>query len=117
MYKRQNEFGEYDDTPEYMAGVLRDYAAEGLLNVVGGCCGTTPAHIRAFAEAVRDLPPRRIPDVPPYARLSGLEPVSYTHLLVALVLPSVLLAETSAANAVANPGFESGVKSLSLIHI
>ncbi|WP_374687567.1 dihydropteroate synthase, partial [Promineifilum sp.] len=70
-----NEFGEYDDTPEYMAGVLREYAAEGLLNVVGGCCGTTPAHIRAFAEAVRDLPPRRIPDVPPYARLSGLEPL------------------------------------------
>ena len=73
-----NEFGEYDDTPEYMAGVLRDYAAEGLLNVVGGCCGTTPAHIRAFAEAVRDLPPRRIPDVPPYARLSGLEPLVIT---------------------------------------
>lgn len=70
-----NEFGEYDDTPEYMAEVLRDYAAEGLLNVVGGCCGTTPAHIRAFAEAVNGLPPRPIPDVPPYARLSGLEPL------------------------------------------
>jgi 5-methyltetrahydrofolate--homocysteine methyltransferase len=70
-----NEFGEYDDTPEYMAGVLRDYAAESLLNVVGGCCGTTPAHIRAFAEAVRGLPPRPIPDVAPYARLSGLEPL------------------------------------------
>jgi 5-methyltetrahydrofolate--homocysteine methyltransferase len=70
-----NEFGEYDDTPEYMAGVLRDYATEGLLNVVGGCCGTTPAHIRAFAEAVRDLPPRPIPEVAPYARLSGLEPL------------------------------------------
>jgi 5-methyltetrahydrofolate--homocysteine methyltransferase len=70
-----NEFGEYDDPPAYMAEVLRDYASEGLLNVVGGCCGTTPAHIRAFAEAVRDLPPRSIPDVPPYARLSGLEPL------------------------------------------
>ena len=73
-----NEFGEYDDTPEYMAGVLRDYATEGLLNVVGGCCGTTPAHIRAFAEAVRDLPPRAIPSLPPYARFSGLEPLVIT---------------------------------------
>jgi len=73
-----NEFGEYDDTPEYMAGVLRDYAAEGLLNVVGGCCGTTPAHIRAFAEAVRDLSPRAIPSLPPYARFSGLEPLVIT---------------------------------------
>jgi 5-methyltetrahydrofolate--homocysteine methyltransferase len=70
-----NEFGEYDDTPEYMAGVLRGYAEEGLLNVVGGCCGTTPAHIRAFAEAVRDVPPRPIPEVAPYTRLSGLEPL------------------------------------------
>ena len=70
-----NEFGGYDDTPEYMAGILREYAAEGMVNVVGGCCGTTPAHIRAFAEAVRDLPPRPIPAVPPYARLSGLEPL------------------------------------------
>ena len=70
-----NEFGEYDDTPEYMAGVLREYAAEGLLNVVGGCCGTTPAHIRAFAAAVRDLPPRRIPELPGYSRFSGLEPL------------------------------------------
>jgi 5-methyltetrahydrofolate--homocysteine methyltransferase len=70
-----NEFGEYDDTPEYMAGVLRGYAEEGMLNVVGGCCGTTPAHIRAFAEAVRDVPPRPIPEVAPYTRLSGLEPL------------------------------------------
>jgi 5-methyltetrahydrofolate--homocysteine methyltransferase len=70
-----NEFGEYDDTPEYMAGVLRAYAEEGLLNVVGGCCGTTPAHIRAFADAVRGLRPRAIPDVPPHTRLSGLEPL------------------------------------------
>ena len=70
-----NEFGEYDDTPEFMAGVLRQFATEGMVNVVGGCCGTTPAHIRAFAEAVRGLPPRAIPDVPAYARLSGMEPL------------------------------------------
>ena len=70
-----NEFGEYDDTPEFMAGVLREFAEAGLVNVVGGCCGTTPAHIRAFAEAVDGLPPRAIPEVSPYARLSGLEPL------------------------------------------
>ena len=70
-----NEFGEYDDTPEFMARVLREYAEAGLVNVVGGCCGTTPAHIRAFAEAVRGVAPRVIPDVPVYARLSGMEPL------------------------------------------
>ena len=56
-----NELGEYDDTPEYMASVLSEYAREGLVNVVGGCCGTTPAHIRAIAEAVRDVAPRALP--------------------------------------------------------
>ncbi len=70
-----NEFGEYDDTPEFMAGVLRQFAEEGMVNVVGGCCGTTPAHIRAFAEAVKGIAPRAIPDVPAYARLSGMEPL------------------------------------------
>ena len=70
-----NEFGEYDDTPEFMAGVLREFAEAGLVNVVGGCCGTTPAHIRAFAEAVRGVAPRAIPDAPINARLSGMEPL------------------------------------------
>lgn len=56
-----NAFGGYDETPEDMAGVLREFAEAGLLNIVGGCCGTTPAHIHALAEAVRGLPPRRIP--------------------------------------------------------
>jgi 5-methyltetrahydrofolate--homocysteine methyltransferase len=70
-----NEFGEFDDTPEYMAGVLRDYAREGLLNVVGGCCGTTPAHIKLFAETVQGLPPRPLPVIEPFARFSGLEPL------------------------------------------
>ncbi|XQA67312.1 homocysteine S-methyltransferase family protein [Xanthomonas sacchari] len=53
-----NAFGEYDETPEEMAATLREFAESGLLNLVGGCCGTTPAHIRAIAEAVRGLPPR-----------------------------------------------------------
>ncbi len=73
-----NEFGEYDDTPQNMARVLREFAAEGLVNVIGGCCGTTPAHIRAITAAVRELPPRPRPQIPPYARLSGLEPLNIT---------------------------------------
>ena len=58
-----NAFGGYDETPEDMAAVLREFAQSGLLNLVGGCCGTTPAHIAAIAAAVRDLPPRRVGDV------------------------------------------------------
>ncbi|MFL5495876.1 MAG: methionine synthase [Gemmatimonadales bacterium] len=71
-----NEFGQYDDTPEHMARVLREFAESGLVNFVGGCCGTTPAHIRAIAEAVRGLPPRKRPVVEPKCRLSGLEPLT-----------------------------------------
>jgi 5-methyltetrahydrofolate--homocysteine methyltransferase len=71
-----NEFGEYDESAELMSGVLREFAEQGLVNLVGGCCGTTPTHIRAIAEAVRDLPPRRPPTVPARTRLSGLEPLT-----------------------------------------
>ncbi len=71
-----NEFGEYDDTPEYMASVLKEFAHAGLLNIVGGCCGTTPAHIRAIVEAVHGITPRTIPDIEPQCRLSGLEPLN-----------------------------------------
>lgn len=56
-----NAFGEYDETPEHMASVIGGFARDGLLNLVGGCCGTTPAHIRAIAEAVRDCAPRVLP--------------------------------------------------------
>ena len=73
-----NEFGEYDESPEYMADLLRDFGESGFLNIVGGCCGTTPAHIRAINEAVCKLPPRKIPEVLPYQRLSGLEPLIIT---------------------------------------
>ncbi|HEX8538819.1 MAG TPA: homocysteine S-methyltransferase family protein, partial [Cystobacter sp.] len=58
-----NEFGGYDESAETMAAVIREFASSGLVNVVGGCCGTTPAHIRAIAEAVRDLPPRVRPEI------------------------------------------------------
>ena len=70
-----NEFGAYDETPETMSAVLREFAEHGWLNIVGGCCGTTPAHIRAIAEAVRGLPPRVPPTLPARLRLSGLEPL------------------------------------------
>ncbi|HPU07919.1 MAG TPA: homocysteine S-methyltransferase family protein, partial [Thermogutta sp.] len=70
-----NEFGGYDETPEQMAKTLRQFAQAGWLNIVGGCCGTTPEHIRAIAEAVRDCPPRTPPEVPRFTRLAGLEPL------------------------------------------
>lgn len=71
-----NAFGGYDETPADMAEVLREFAEAGLVNLVGGCCGSTPPHIRAIAEATRHLPPRS-PVTPPTAlRLSGLEPLT-----------------------------------------
>ena len=69
-----NEMGEYDETAEHMAGLLEEWAKDGLINIVGGCCGTTPEHIRAIAEAVAKYPPRHVPDVAHKMRLSGLEP-------------------------------------------
>ncbi len=69
-----NEFGEYDDTPEQMGGVLGRFAADGLLNMVGGCCGTTPEHIRVIRDAVVSQSPRPIPELDIQMRLSGLEP-------------------------------------------
>lgn len=71
-----NEFGEYDDTPEHMASITADFADAGFLNIVGGCCGTTPDHIRAMAEAVAGKTPRALPDLPERTRLSGLEPLT-----------------------------------------
>ena len=69
-----NEMGGYDETPEHMAALLEDWAKHGLINIVGGCCGTTPDHIRAIAKAVASYPPRTVPQVPHALRLSGLEP-------------------------------------------
>ncbi|MDP9631743.1 UNVERIFIED_ORG: 5-methyltetrahydrofolate--homocysteine methyltransferase [Ensifer adhaerens] len=73
-----NEFGQYDETPDQMAAQVEAFARDGLLNIVGGCCGSTPAHISAIAKAVAKHPPRRIPDVAPLMRLSGLEPFTLT---------------------------------------
>ena len=69
-----NEMGEYDESPEFMAGLLEEWAKDGLINIVGGCCGTTPDHIRAIAAAVSKYEPRPLPEVVHKLRLSGLEP-------------------------------------------
>ncbi len=69
-----NAFGEYDESPAEMARVVEEFAASGFLNIVGGCCGTTPAHIEAIANAVAKYAPRVLPDIPKACRLSGLEP-------------------------------------------
>ncbi len=71
-----NALGEYDETPRSMSALLRDFAENNWLNIVGGCCGTTPDHIRAIASVVRDLPPRKPAPVDRYLRLSGLEPLT-----------------------------------------
>ena len=73
-----NEFGHYDESPQTMAGQLAEFATAGLVNIVGGCCGTTPDHIRAIAAAVVGKKPRPIPAIPPRLRLSGLEAFTLT---------------------------------------
>jgi 5-methyltetrahydrofolate--homocysteine methyltransferase len=70
-----NEFGGYDQTPDEMAAIVGEFARSGFLNVVGGCCGTTPAHIAALGAAVAGVTPREIPALEPHTRLSGLEPL------------------------------------------
>jgi len=73
-----NEFGGYDESPEFMARQLDVFAREGLVNIIGGCCGTTPDHTRAFAEVAARHKPRKVPTVPTQLRLSGLEPFTLT---------------------------------------
>jgi 5-methyltetrahydrofolate--homocysteine methyltransferase len=73
-----NEFGGYDESAEYMSGLLGEFASAGLINIVGGCCGTTPGHIRAIADATSDKKPRKIPKLPQRLRLAGLEPFELT---------------------------------------
>ncbi len=73
-----NEFGHYHESPDDMARHLGEFAATGLINIVGGCCGTTPEHISAIAEAVSKSKPRAVPEAKPYLRLSGLEPFTLT---------------------------------------
>ena len=70
-----NAFGGYDETAKEMAAIMEDYAKEGFVNLVGGCCGTTPDHIKLLSEIVPNYEPRKIPVIEPYLRLSGLEPL------------------------------------------
>ncbi len=70
-----NELGEYDELPAETAALLREWAESGWVNIVGGCCGSTPAHIAAMAEAVAELSPRAVPTLPARTRLAGLEPM------------------------------------------
>ncbi len=74
-----NEMGEYDESPEAMAAQIEEFAREGLVNIVGGCCGSTPAHITAIAEVAAKHPPRQVPEIRPLMRLSGLEPFTLTE--------------------------------------
>ncbi|NHC04453.1 methionine synthase [Acinetobacter sp. 187] len=74
-----NAFGGYDETPEQTAAFLKEFAESGLINITGGCCGTTPDHIRAIYNAVKDIKPRQIPEIAPACRLSGLEPFNITQ--------------------------------------
>lgn len=73
-----NAFGEYDETPAETAAFIREFAESGLINITGGCCGTTPDHIAAIYQAVKDLPPRQVPQIEKACRLSGLEPFNIT---------------------------------------
>ncbi|QDM18516.1 methionine synthase [Tardiphaga sp. vice352] len=73
-----NEFGAYDESPEFMAGLIGEFAKSGLVNIVGGCCGTTPDHIAAIAKAVAPHKPRIVPEIEPRLRLSGLEAFELT---------------------------------------
>ncbi|MBI4388125.1 MAG: methionine synthase [Candidatus Omnitrophica bacterium] len=71
-----NQFGEYDETPESMGAVIKEFMEQGFLNIIGGCCGTTPEHIRKIAEIAGNFPPRIPPKKEPWTRLSGLEPLT-----------------------------------------
>src|ERR1700742_4905675 len=76
-----NEFGQYDESPDYMARLIGEFARDGLVNVVGGCCGTTPDHIAAIAAAVAPHKPRVVPEIEPRLRLPGLEPFALTSAI------------------------------------
>ncbi|MFQ5756861.1 MAG: methionine synthase [Acidiferrobacterales bacterium] len=106
-----NEFGGYDDTPEHMAGVLGEFAQAGLLNLVGGCCGTTPEHIRAISEAVAAHLPRKLPRRPARCRLSGLEPLTLgpDSLFVNIGERTNVTGSAKFAKLIAAEDYESGV--------
>ena len=71
-----NEFGNYDETPEITSRLLAEFADSGFVNIAGGCCGTTPDHIKKISEILKNKKPREIPEIPKYSRFSGLEPLT-----------------------------------------
>lgn len=73
-----NQFGEYDESAEEMGVIIEDYLKSGFVNIVGGCCGTTPAHIKKIAEIAKRYSPRKLPQIQTLTRLSGLEPLTFT---------------------------------------
>ena len=77
-----NDLGDYEETPESMAGKIQDFAESGFINIAGGCCGTTPEHISAIATAVEKLQPRKIPEITSICKLSGLEPLNFRDNLL-----------------------------------
>lgn len=95
----------YDETPEVTSSILEEFARSGFLNIVGGCCGTTPQHMRAVAEKLRDMEPRRIPSPAPATRLSGLEPLTMTGEPDA---PFVMVGERT--NVTGSPGFSKLIR-------
>ena len=77
-----NEFGGYDETPESMSKIISEFIDDGLVNIIGGCCGTTPEHIEAIAKSVENIPPRKEPHIQKTLRLSGLEPLNFREDLL-----------------------------------
>ena len=117
----------YDETPEQTAAFLLDFAQSGFINIAGGCCGTTPAHIRAIAEAIRDVPPRQLPQIEHRTRLSGLEPLNIgddslfvnvgerTNVTGSKAFARLILAgDYAAALAVARQQVESGAQMIDI---
>ncbi len=94
-----NEFGQYDETPEAMAAQIEGFARDGLVNVVGGCCGSTPDHIRAIAQAVAKYEPRKPAKVPPLMRLSGLEPLRSPRIFLSSISASAPMSPARPASA------------------
>lgn len=106
-----NEFGGYDETPASMAADILEFAEAGFVNMVGGCCGTTPEHIAAMAQAVANCPPRQIPDIAPACRLSGLEPlvINATSLFVNVGERTNVTGSKRFANLILNDDYETAL--------
>lgn len=107
-----NELGEYDETPEHMASTLREFAKAGLVNIVGGCCGSNPDHIRAIVAAIDGIPPRKIPAGSTHCYLSGLQPlvISPESLFVNIGERTNVSGSAKFANLIKSGNYEDGLK-------